>query len=195
MPEKIFTVPSVFTGRFFKENPTYGRLIAGFMFMVGAMILMYVIGIPELIVLGFFGLLILALIIALIVTKGKISLNELDERLLTIGPQVIQVGETEFLIASFSKLAIYIHSYYNQRLDPGTLPGGGGSSYGTDNRLYFVINGEKHEYRFIIADESAFVALYWILEDWNKSGFRYGFKEEYGRRYVQHMNRYNRESR
>jgi hypothetical protein len=192
MAEKIFTVPSVFTGRFFKDNPTYGRLIVGFMFMVAFMIVMYVIGFPEMVVLAFFGVIIIALIVALIVTKGKISLNELDERLLTIGPHVIQVGEREFPVTSISKLAIYIHSYYNQRLESTLI--GRNSSYGTDNRIYFVVDGEKHEYRFIIADESAFVALYWVLDDWNRSGFRYGFKEVYGRNYVQNMHRYKRES-
>ena len=190
MAQKIFTVPSVFTGRFFKEKPTYNRAILAFMIMVSGMIIMYIVGVPEIFVLAFFGFLIVAVVLSVLVTRGGISLNELDDRLLTIGPHVIQVGNMDYPIASFSKMAIYIHSYYNQKLEPTRV--GWNTSYGIYNRIYFVIDGEKHEYRFIIADESAFVALYWVLEDWKKSGYRYGFKEVYGRRYVQQMSRYRR---
>jgi hypothetical protein len=190
MSYQSFTVPSVFTGRFLKDNPRYGRLIFGYFLGLVSMIFMYVIGVPSLWLFGFFGFMILLAVAAIIISGGKISMTELDERILTIGSAAIQVGNEEFLIRDITALSIYIHSYYNQHFQETW---GSGSSYGMDNRIFFKTAGKKFEYRFIIADEKSFVALYWVLDDWNNAGFRYGLKEVYGREYILHlMGKYNR---
>ena len=106
---------------------------------------------------------------------------ELDERELVISSEAIHIGAKEFLLDNISKVALYIHSYngfrYQQMWNPE-------SSYGMDNKIYFEESGNIHEYRFLIADERAFVALYWVLDDWTHSGYSFGLKEVYGRRYI-----------
>ena len=183
MSQPTYIVPYVFRGRFFKNNPKYGWFILSYIILLVVIFVSYVAGVPPGILSMCMGSMILLAIVALIITRGKISLYELDKRELVITDQAIIIGAEIFPVLQLDKIAFYIHSYEGFRFK--MMWNATDTSYGAENRIYFVTReGKKFEYKFLIPDENAFVALYWILDDWLRQGVRYGLKEVYGREFI-----------
>jgi hypothetical protein len=102
------------------------------------------------------------------------SFRALDKRLLRFDREGIQVGDEFFRIHDLSAVILHVDSFYGFRSAARStlIPGSRETLYGDQNQISFRFYRKHHQYRFLLGNGRAYLALYVLMASWRKRGVK-----------------------
>lgn len=175
---------TVLTTLFYKYNP-YARFVF-FLYTVSVFLLCLFVcdKLPMYIIWLLLCILAIPLVYGAISKKSIFNFRSWDNRMLTLSPAFIQIGNQKYDI---SEIAIELHinaydGFINRIRRKGlTKPY---TMYGDNNMLIFVHKGVSYDAEFHLRDYNSYVTLCKLTDAWKAAGVPVKLKENFTREFV-----------